>query len=49
MGSGFVTLYMFIGCAIVIAFLVAIGAVLWYVGRGTEKSGGARALTREED
>jgi hypothetical protein len=49
MGSGFVTLYMFLGCAIVIACLVAIGAVLWYFGRGSEKRGGARAMTREED
>jgi hypothetical protein len=49
MGSGFVTLYMFVGCAIAIAFLVVIGAVLWYVGRGSEKSGAARRLARDDD
>jgi hypothetical protein len=49
MGSGFVTLYMYVGCAIAIVVIVALGAVLWYFGRGSEKQGGARIAPPDDD
>jgi hypothetical protein len=48
MGGASLYLYLSVACVLLVGVLFALGAVLWRMGRGSERAGVSRSVARRD-